>query len=128
MGASAKWATNFPIERVQALQTDESDFSDPLRRVTSHLPTPTPNFPPTTQPIRSQSISHSLSPTYKIKTMPPHHQAHKNTFAFRHNPKSKLTATIAATPIVGVCEKCRIQIQWRKDYRRYKPLKAPATW
>lgn len=52
--------------------------------------------------------------------------AHQNTFAFRHNPKSKKTEKILASPNVGVCSKCRDKIEWRKKYRKYKPLTQPA--
>lgn len=52
--------------------------------------------------------------------------AHQNTFAFRHNPKSKLTDKILASPNEGVCKKCYDKIEWRKQYRKYKPLSQPA--
>lgn len=52
--------------------------------------------------------------------------AHQNTFAFRHNPKSKLTDKILASPNEGVCKKCHDKIEWRKQYRKYKPLSQPA--
>jgi len=51
--------------------------------------------------------------------------SHQNTFAFQHNPKSKLTAKILASPNVGVCRRCRDKIEWRKKYRKYKPLTKP---
>lgn len=47
---------------------------------------------------------------------------HQNTFAFRHNPKSKLSKSIHAIPNVGLCERCTQQIEWRKKYRKYKRL------
>lgn len=53
---------------------------------------------------------------------------YQNTFAFKHNPKSKKTERILALPIYGLCEKCRKQIEWRKKYRKYKPLTQPASW
>jgi len=52
--------------------------------------------------------------------------AHQNSFAFRHNPKSKLTEKILASPNVGLCRRCREKIEWRKQYRKYKPLTQPA--
>lgn len=52
--------------------------------------------------------------------------AHQNTFAFRHNPKSKKTEKILSSPNVGVCTRCRDKIEWRKKYRKYKPLTQPA--
>jgi hypothetical protein len=51
-----------------------------------------------------------------------HAPAHQNTFAFRHNPKSKKTATILESPIDGVCRRCHDKLEWRKRYRKYKPL------
>ena len=38
--------------------------------------------------------------------------SHQNAFAFRHNPKSKLTEKIAAMPIRGLCRRCRDKIEW----------------
>lgn len=52
--------------------------------------------------------------------------SHQNAFAFRHNPKSKLTEKIAAMPIRGLCRRCRDKIEWRKKYRKYKPLTQPS--
>lgn len=46
---------------------------------------------------------------------------HQNTFAFRHNPKSKKTDKILNSPNVGVCRRCHDKIEWRKKYRKYKP-------
>ena len=46
--------------------------------------------------------------------------AHQNGFAFRHNPKSKKTEKILASPIVGVCGRCRDKIEWRKKYRKVR--------
>ena len=56
-----------------------------------------------------------------------HKPAHQNSFAFRHNPKSKLTAKILSSPNVGLCQKCHDKIAWRKQYRKYKPLSQPST-
>jgi Uncharacterized conserved protein (DUF2039) len=53
--------------------------------------------------------------------------AHQNTFAFRHNPKSKKTAKILSSPVHNCCRRCREKIVWRKQYRKYKPLTQPAT-
>ena len=49
---------------------------------------------------------------------------HMNTFAFKHNPNSKKTNKILATVHRGLCPRCHEQIEWRKKYRKYKPLKA----
>jgi len=52
--------------------------------------------------------------------------AHQNTFAFKHNPKSKKTAAILEAPIEGVCRRCHDKLEWRKRYRKYKPLSQPS--
>ena len=51
--------------------------------------------------------------------------AHQNTFAFKHNPNSKLTAKILAMPIAHVCRRCHEKLEWRKQYRKYKPRTQP---
>ena len=53
--------------------------------------------------------------------------AHQNKFAFRHNPKSKTTERILASPILHVCRRCHDKLEWRKQYRKYKPLTQPGT-
>lgn len=53
--------------------------------------------------------------------------AHKNSFAFQHNPKSKLTLKILNAPIDHVCRRCRDKLEWRKAYRKYKPRTQPGT-
>jgi Uncharacterized conserved protein (DUF2039) len=60
----------------------------------------------------------------KKKGKPP---AHQNTYAFKHNPKSKKTASILASPIEHCCQRCIDKIEWRKKYRKYKPLTQPST-
>ncbi len=67
------------------------------------------------------------NPNQKRKKKKGHTPAHQNTFAFRHNAKSKLTAKILASPNEGVCKRCYDKIEWRKQYRKYKPLTQPAT-
>jgi hypothetical protein len=52
--------------------------------------------------------------------------AHQNKFAFYHNPKSKKTAHILESKISNVCHKCREKLEWRKKYRKYKPLTQPS--
>ncbi|KAL3785299.1 hypothetical protein ACHAW5_008331 [Stephanodiscus triporus] len=59
----------------------------------------------------------------KKKGRPP---AHQNAYAFRHNPKSKKTERILSSPNVGVCVRCRDKIEWRKKYRKYRPLTHPS--
>lgn len=51
--------------------------------------------------------------------------AHQNTFAYRHNPNSKKTQQILASPNVHVCRRCHDKIEWRKQYRKYKPRTQP---
>lgn len=53
--------------------------------------------------------------------------AHQNKFAFHHNPKSKTTAKILASPNIHVCRRCHDKIEWRKQYRKYKPRTQPGT-
>ncbi|CAN0538243.1 unnamed protein product, partial [Ectocarpus sp. 12 AP-2014] len=52
---------------------------------------------------------------------------HQNTFAFRHNPKSQKTAKILASVNSGLCASCHDKVEWRKRYRKYRPLRQPAT-
>ncbi|KAG9414794.1 hypothetical protein AC1031_008209 [Aphanomyces cochlioides] len=52
---------------------------------------------------------------------------YQNTFAYKHNPKSKKTEHILGLPIHGLCPHCHAQIVWRKKYRKYKPLTQPAS-
>lgn len=53
------------------------------------------------------------------KSGPP---AHANKFAYTHNRNSKLTRTILSFPISGLCPSCREIVEWRKRFRKYKPL------
>jgi transcriptional regulator of met regulon len=52
-------------------------------------------------------------------------QKYKNTYAFHHNKSSKKTKLILSFPINGLCIKCTQLIEWRKRYRKYKPLTVP---
>ena len=54
-----------------------------------------------------------------------HAPAHQNTFAFKHNPKSKKTQKILESPNIHVCRRCHDKIEWRKQYRKYKPRTQP---
>lgn len=58
----------------------------------------------------------------KPKAGPP---AHANRAAFRHNPSSRLTKHILSLPINDLCPACEEQIEWRKRFRKYKPLTVP---
>ncbi|KAI3647106.1 hypothetical protein MP228_007327 [Amoeboaphelidium protococcarum] len=49
-------------------------------------------------------------------------QKYKNVTAFKHNKNSKLTKKILSMPVNGLCQRCFDIIQWRKTYRKYKPL------
>ena len=49
-------------------------------------------------------------------------QHYQNTFAFKHNPKSRKTKKILGLQSVGLCERCERIIEWRKKYRKYKML------
>ena len=53
--------------------------------------------------------------------------AHQNKFAFKHNPKSKTTEKILSSPITHVCRRCHDKLEWRKQYRKYKPRTQPGT-
>ena len=68
----------------------------------------------------------STSRTHRSAEMEKHRApAHQNSFAFKHNPNSKKTKKIAAMPIVGLCRRCHEILEWRKKYRKYKPLVKP---
>lgn len=54
-----------------------------------------------------------------------HAPKHQNTFAFKHNPNSKRTEKITSSPNVHVCRRCHEKIEWRKQYRKYKPRTQP---
>ncbi|CAB4374256.1 hypothetical protein RhiirA5_493204 [Rhizophagus irregularis] len=49
-------------------------------------------------------------------------QKHQNTFSFQSNKNSKKTKYINSLPINGLCHKCKEIIEWRKKYKKYKPL------
>lgn len=55
----------------------------------------------------------------KPKKGPP---AHQNSYSFHHNKSSKLTKHITSLPIRFLCPACVAVIEWRKKYRKYKPL------
>ena len=56
-----------------------------------------------------------------------HTPAHQNKFAFKHNPKSKTTDKILDSLNVHVCRRCHDKIEWRKQYRKYKPRSQPGA-
>lgn len=47
----------------------------------------------------------------------------QNRFAFKHNKNSRKTAAILSIPNVGCCRRCTDIIEWRKRYRKYKPIR-----
>jgi hypothetical protein len=55
-------------------------------------------------------------------------QKYQNAKAFHHNKNSKLTKKIMSLPVTGLCHKCTDVINWRKQYRKYKPLTQPKKW
>ena len=65
------------------------------------------------------------NPTQKKKKKG-HAPAHQNKFAYKHNPKSKTTDKILSSPNTHVCRRCYDKIEWRKQYRKYKPLTQPS--
>ncbi|GAB5586794.1 hypothetical protein Unana1_01694 [Umbelopsis nana] len=52
-------------------------------------------------------------------------QAHQNITAWKPNKNSKITRTINALPVYGLCDRCTEVIMWKKKYKKYKPLTAP---
>lgn len=54
-----------------------------------------------------------------------HAPTHQNTFAFKHNPNSRKTQKILEMPNTHVCRRCHDKIEWRKQYRKYKPRTQP---
>lgn len=54
--------------------------------------------------------------------------AHQNKFAFKHNKNSKKTQEILNIPTEGLCQHCHDVIEWKKKYRKYKPITSPTKW
>eukprot|EP01134_Creolimax_fragrantissima_P002397 CFRG2397T1 len=52
-------------------------------------------------------------------------QTYQNTMAFQHNSKSKKSTAIFKMNNSGVCPRCHEQIEWRKKFKKYKPLSTP---
>ena len=46
-----------------------------------------------------------------------------NENKFKHNTKSKKSERIMALSHNGLCHRCHDKIEWKKKYRKYKPLK-----
>lgn len=51
--------------------------------------------------------------------------AYQNTVKFYHNPHSALTKKIMTIEHDCLCDRCLAIIDWRKTYRKYKPIKEP---
>eukprot|EP01116_Phalansterium_solitarium_P008675 TRINITY_DN22629_c0_g1_i1.p1 TRINITY_DN22629_c0_g1~~TRINITY_DN22629_c0_g1_i1.p1 ORF type:complete len:257 (+),score=71.49 TRINITY_DN22629_c0_g1_i1:181-951(+) len=49
---------------------------------------------------------------------------YQNKFAFKHNKNSQKTEKILSLPNDGLCVRCTGIIEWKKKYRKYKPLTA----
>jgi hypothetical protein len=52
-------------------------------------------------------------------------QRYQNTFKYRHNKGSKKTAFVLNLKVGGVCARCYDILQWRREFRKYKPRKTP---
>ena len=57
-------------------------------------------------------------------------QRHQNAKAFKSDlhDTSKATKQINSLVVGGVCARCREIIEWRKKFKKYKPLTAPKKW
>ena len=57
-------------------------------------------------------------------------QKYQNKTAFRNDlhDSSKLTKQINSLEVAGVCARCKEVIDWRKKFKKYKPLTAPKKW
>ena len=84
-----------------------------------------------------KSLQKRLIPGQKIKEMSTRRgnnskkgQKYQNTKAFKNDlyDTSKGTKQINALIVGGVCAKCREIIEWRKKFKKYKPLIAPKKW
>ena len=53
-------------------------------------------------------------------------QKYQNTFTFKHNKNSLLTRKIRETPLDNLCKRCLEKLEWRINYRKYKPLTSAA--
>ena len=60
------------------------------------------------------------------KRGPPAHQNSVTWVASRNDKHNSLRKLVAELPNAGVCDKCHKQIEWKKQYGKYRPLKQPA--
>jgi hypothetical protein len=49
-------------------------------------------------------------------------QKYQNTYAFKHNKNSLLTRKIKESPLDFLCKRCLEKLEWRINFRKYKPL------
>ncbi len=49
-------------------------------------------------------------------------QKYQNTYTFKHNKNSLLTRKIKESPLDNLCKRCLQKLEWRINYRKYKPL------
>ena len=49
-------------------------------------------------------------------------QKYQNTFTFKHNKNSLLTRKIREVPLDNLCKRDLEKLEWRINYRKYKPL------
>lgn len=56
-------------------------------------------------------------------------QKYKNSHAFKNNlhDTSHTTKQINSIQVCNVCERCKKIIEWKIKYKKYKPLKSPAS-
>lgn len=56
-------------------------------------------------------------------------QKHKNTFAFKNDLHDKTwqMKKINSLYVCEVCERCKLQIEWKIKYKKYKPLSQAKT-
>ena len=57
---------------------------------------------------------------------PPAHQNREAWIPNRADKQNTLKKVVEALPNQGVCQRCYEQIEWKKQYGKYKPLKQPA--
>lgn len=57
-------------------------------------------------------------------------QKYQNASKFKNNlyDTSKMTKEINAIDHKGVCEHCKQILEWKVQYRKYKPLTQPKKW
>lgn len=53
-------------------------------------------------------------------------QKHQNTFKFKLDEKDRKVQKLLQTPKDHLCQRCFDQITWKIEYKKYKPLSAPA--